>query len=134
MMEDTRNRLSILVVDDNTDSADSLAELLACMGYDARAAYNGVQAQMMVTECTPDVVILDLLMQGMDGWELARRLRPRPSSPPFLIAMTGYQGETPRQRSSDVGIDLHLIKPVSVTTLQGVLDGFWRSLATIENH
>ena len=88
-MSDTR--LSVLVVDDDHDTADTLTTLLHLTGYRARAAYGGIEAQRMAAEEWPDVVILDLLMPGVDGFELAYRLHPLPPGRrPRLIAVTGY--------------------------------------------
>ena len=127
----TRNRLSILVVDDNSDAADSTAELLDCLGHSARAVYSGTEAERLMSEYNPDVVFLDLLMEDMDGWELARRLRPTLSSQQYLVAITGCQGDVDRQRSAEAGIDLHLIKPVSSMTLQLVLERFVKDVVGV---
>jgi CheY-like chemotaxis protein len=124
-MTHAQDRLSILVVDDNTDSADSMAELLDCMGHYARAAYSGTEALRIVAEWIPNVVILDLLMREMNGWELASRLRQSLSTRhSLMIAMTGCQGDSVRQRSTEAGIDLHLTKPVCFATLQNILERF----------
>jgi CheY-like chemotaxis protein len=86
----------------------------------------------MVTEEWPDVVILDLLMPGVDGWELAHRLDPGPRgmrSP--LIAITGLDGKDHRSRAREAGIDLDLLKPVQLDALASVLDRFWRVIAPV---
>jgi CheY-like chemotaxis protein len=121
----TNDRLSVLVVDDDRDTADSLTTLLYLTGYRARAAYSGIEAQRMAAEEWPDVVILDLMMPGVDGFELAQRLHPPfPARRPLLIAVTGYPSG--RKRAEEVGIDLYLLKPVRLEVLAGVLDRFWR--------
>jgi CheY-like chemotaxis protein len=118
-------KLSVLVVDDNRDAADSMAELLEGLGYLVRAAYNGIDAQRLASESPTDVVILDLLMPGMTGWELAQRLSPRPlARRPLFIAITGCQQAADRQRSADVGIDYHLLKPVPFETIKDILERF----------
>jgi DNA-binding response OmpR family regulator len=126
-MTDTHDRLSVLVVDDDHDTADSLAVLLYLVGYHARAAYGGIEAQRLAGEERPDVVVLDLLMPGVDGWELAHRLHPAPPDRrPLLIALTGCEGREDRRRAGEAGIDLYLVKPVHLDLLAGVLERFWR--------
>jgi CheY-like chemotaxis protein len=111
---------------------DSLATLLYLTGYHTRAAYSGIEAQRMATEEWPDVVILDLLMPGVDGWELAHRLDPGPRGMrPLLIAITGLDGKDHRKRAREAGIDLYLLKPVQLEALTSVLDRFWRVIAPV---
>lgn len=113
---------SVLVVDDSPDTADSTAEFLALCGYAARVAYGGEEALRAVDEDPPDVVLLDLGMPAMSGWELARRLGNRQSgSRPVLIAVSGYGDAAARRRSAGAGIDLHLVKPVDTVILLGVM-------------
>ena len=82
--------VSVLIVDDNRDITDSLAAALAANGYSPRVAYNGAAALQMSAADPPDVVFLDVVMPGMDGWELARRLRDLvPGRRPLLVAVTG---------------------------------------------
>lgn len=126
----THDRLSVLVVDDDRDTADSLSTLLYLTGYHCRPAYSGIEAQRMATEDWPDVVILDLVMPGVDGFELAHRLHPlHPARRPLLIAVTGYPSG--RRRAEEVGIDLYLLKPVRLEVLVGVLDRFWRVIGPV---
>lgn len=128
----THDRLAVLVVDDDHDTADSLAVLLHLMGYHSRAVYGGIEAQRAVTEELPDVVVLDLLMPDMDGWELAHRLRALPlSRRPLLIALTGCEGAAVRRRTLDAGIDLNLVKPVSLAVLNEVLERYWATIAPV---
>ena len=123
-------RLSVLVVDDDPDTADTLTTLLHLTGYHARSAYGGIEAQRLATEEWPDVVILDLLMPGVDGWELAHRLNPGPRGKrPFFIAVTGCDGKDDRRRAREAGIDLYLLKPVHLDALVVVLERFWRVIA-----
>ena len=120
--------LSILVVDDDPDTADSLTDLLALHGFGAQSALCGADALQLAAADPPDVVFLDLRMPGMDGWELARQLTNL-AKPPILVAITGCETEDDRRRSNLVGIDLHLVKPVEPAVLVGMLRRFARALA-----
>jgi CheY-like chemotaxis protein len=106
--------LRILCVDDDPQSADILGVLLELTGFETRVAYDGVSALTIARDYHPDAAILDLTMPGMDGYELAGRLRELNAgrTPPVLIALTGWGGEDVRRRSAEVGFDLHLTKPV----------------------
>jgi CheY-like chemotaxis protein len=114
---------SVLVVDDLDDAATSLADVLALHGFSARAVVTGADALEAVAGDPPDAVVLDLLMPGLDGWELARRLRacalPKPL---LLIALTGYPLDAARRRAGEAGIDLFLLKPVEPTLLLSALN------------
>ncbi|HVS02541.1 MAG TPA: ATP-binding protein [Thermoanaerobaculia bacterium] len=116
--------LRILVVDDNRDAAEALAELLRLEGYQVVAAHEGRVALAMAAERPPDVALLDIGLPVMDGYELARRLRRQPSDHPLrLIALTGYGQEHDRRRSQAAGFDDHLVKPVDLATLRQALTG-----------
>ncbi|HEV3343318.1 MAG TPA: PAS domain-containing protein [Pirellulales bacterium] len=124
--EDTTRPLSrrVLVVDDNRDAADSLALHLRLAGQDARAAYDGPSALALTKEFDPDVIFLDIGMPGMDGYEVARRLRQDPESKGVvLVALTGWGQNADRQRSLEAGFDHHLVKPVDAKTLTDLLAG-----------
>jgi PAS domain S-box-containing protein len=115
-------RRRVLVVDDNTDAARSLAHLLGILGYQARAAHDGTAALAEAATFRPDVVLLDIGMPGMSGYELARRLRRLPGvSGALLVALTGWGQDEDRRRSREAGIDFHLVKPVDVAALQQLL-------------
>lgn len=106
----------VLVVDDNPDAADTLAEALTLAGFDTRQAGNGPSALRLAETFLPDVALLDLGLPVMDGYELARALRQH--QPHLtLIAVTGYGAETDRQRSQESGFDVHLVKPVDIGEL-----------------
>lgn len=108
----------VLVVDDNRDAADSLALLMAAAGYAPRVAYGGRTALRVAAEYQPDVVFLDLGMPGMDGYELARRLRQEPSTrDALLVAVSGYGREEDRRRAREAGIDRYFLKPVAPVRL-----------------
>ena len=124
MQQDDRDPvLRILCVDDDPQAADILGVLLELAGFEARVTYDGVSALALAREYHPDAAILDLTMPGMDGCELARRLRAlepdRP--PPVLIALTGWGGEEARRRTAEAGFDLHLTKPVDPDQLAFLL-------------
>ncbi|ADE15085.1 PAS sensor protein [Nitrosococcus halophilus Nc 4] len=112
----------ILVVDDNVDAADSMAEVLRTLGHQVRTAYHGEAALEAVREYGPTVILLDLGMPGMNGYEVAKRLQQLPRGErPVLIALTGWGQEADRQRSREAGFDNHLVKPVELQTLIQVL-------------
>jgi CheY-like chemotaxis protein len=112
----------ILVVDDSRDSADSLRALLELLGAQVRVAYDGSAALDVVCAYRPEAVLLDIGMPGMDGYEVARRIRDRPESQHVtLIALTGWGQQKDRRDSEAAGFDHHLIKPVDIDALQGLL-------------
>jgi PAS domain S-box-containing protein len=112
----------VLVVDDNRDAADSLALLLRLAGQDARVAYDGPAALAQAKDSAPDVIFLDIGMPGMDGYEVARRLRQDPASKGLLlIALTGWGQDADRRRSLEAGFDHHLVKPVGAQALHDLL-------------
>jgi CheY-like chemotaxis protein len=115
-------RTRILVVDDNRDAADSLGMLLQCLGADVRIAHDGLEALNAVESYQPAVVLLDIGMPGMDGYEVARRIRNGfPERRTALVALTGWGQEEDRRRARDAGFDHHLIKPAAMETLQALL-------------
>lgn len=112
----------MLVVDDNTDAAQSLSLLLRSWGHHARVAYDGLAALREVEANPPDVVLLDIGLPGPDGYEVARRLRQGPAGAALvLIALTGYGQESDRRRAREAGFDHHLLKPVEPGRLREVL-------------
>jgi CheY-like chemotaxis protein len=122
-------------VDDDRDAADSLAVVLGLLGYRVEVAYGGAGAVEAAIEAIPDVAVLDLGMPGMDGYELARRLRARPQGEEVvLVALTGWVGEPYRRRAREAGFDHFLAKPASLEDLVGTLRGVvgpaaWRVLS-----
>ncbi|HUO67050.1 MAG TPA: ATP-binding protein, partial [Gammaproteobacteria bacterium] len=114
----------ILVVDDNQDAADSLAMMLALDGHDVRRTYAGAPALACLREFRPDVVLLDIGLPGMDGYEVARLIREQPDGASVrLIALTGYGQESDKSRTRAAGFDEHLVKPVELRRLQQALAG-----------
>jgi CheY-like chemotaxis protein len=112
----------VLVVDDLEDSADSLAQLLTLSGHEARAAHDGAAALAAARVFQPEVVLLDIGLPGMDGFEVARRLRQQEGGGQMLlVALTGYAQERDRQRTCEVGFDHHLAKPVNLSALRELL-------------
>jgi CheY-like chemotaxis protein len=106
----------VLVVDDNPDAADLLAEALLGKGQEVEIAYDGPQALRKASAFQPEVVLLDIGLPGMDGFEVARQLRLLGRNM-RLIALTGYGQEADRQRVKDAGFDSHLLKPVELDAL-----------------
>jgi len=112
----------VLVVDDNPDAAEALAEALRIGGYDVRTANDGVQALAIAASFRPDVALLDLGLPVMDGYELGERLRQAPETRgASLVALTGYGHAAHRERSRATGFDEHLVKPVDIATVHEVL-------------
>jgi signal transduction histidine kinase/DNA-binding response OmpR family regulator len=114
--------LRVLVVDDNTDAAESLAEVLRQGGHDVRLAATGSAALALADEFRPNVILLDIGLPGMNGFEVARRLRARPSGRSASIAaLTGYGREDDRRNAHEAGFDHYLVKPVDTESLRRLL-------------
>lgn len=117
-IDSTTGSLRVLVVDDNVDSAITMAALLGMHGHDVRTAHDGVQALEEVERFKPDVVILDIGMPRMNGYTAAARIRERMDDvQPLLIAVTGWGQAEDRHRSKAAGFDHHLVKPVDPAVL-----------------
>ena len=115
-------RFKILVVDDNHDSALSLAMMLSIMGHDTRTAHDGESAVQTAEMFLPDVVLLDIGLPKLNGYEVAQRIREQSwGESMYLIAVTGWGQDEDRQRSSEVGLNLHMVKPVEPSALEKVL-------------
>ncbi len=112
----------VLIVDDNIDAADALALLLRISGYQTMTAHDGPEGLQASRTFKPHVVFLDIGLPGMNGYDVARRLRAdQQTQAAYLVALTGWGSDEDRQRSSDAGFDLHLTKPVEMQTLANVL-------------
>jgi CheY-like chemotaxis protein len=112
----------ILVVDDLAASAETLMTLLEMEGYQVRTASEGMAALKVAEEFKPDVVLLDIGLPGMNGFEVAHRLRTQPESrDALLIALTGYGEAESRSRSAQAGFDFHMVKPADVNLLLSML-------------
>jgi CheY-like chemotaxis protein len=104
--------LRVLVVDDNVDTVTTLALLVNECGHDARTAYDGSSVLEAALDYRPHVVLLDIGLPGLNGFEVAKQLRQQPAlQNVVLVAMTGYGREGDRQRSQEAGFDHHLVKP-----------------------
>jgi CheY-like chemotaxis protein len=126
MRADTQ-KLRILIVENQADGADSMALLLRLDGHHVEIAPDGPTALAKGQEYEPDVVLLDLGLPGMTGYEVAKEMAGRrPHRTPLLVAVTGYGEEEARRKSAEAGIDLHLVKPVEPEKLHGVLERFRR--------
>jgi CheY-like chemotaxis protein len=116
------SRKRIIVVDDNDDQVHSLAMLLTMMGHTVSQATSGPEAIAQALEFRPDVMLVDIGMPGMEGYEVARRIREKPGMQNvLLVAQTGWGGDIERQRSREAGFDDHLVKPLNPATLDEVL-------------
>jgi CheY-like chemotaxis protein len=107
------------VADDNEDAALSLGMLLRLMGHETRVVHDGLQAVEVAESFRPDVVILDLDMPRLDGYEAARRIRQQSwAKDVLLVALTGWGHEADRARSAEAGFHRHCVKPVEADTLR----------------
>lgn len=108
----------ILVVDDNRDTADSLALMLEALGHESRTAYDGAKAIALADEFRPDVILMDIGMPRFNGFQAAQRIRAQPwADRVVLIAITGWDRDEDRLCSKEAGFDAHLAKPVDLELL-----------------
>ena len=120
--EPTGRSLRVLVVDDNVDTTQTLAMLLKTSGHEVRTAHTGPTALEAALDYRPNVVLLDVGLPGLNGYEVAKRIRQLPGRHDIvLVAMTGYGTETERQRSQEAGFDHHLVKPTDFGKVQRIL-------------
>ena len=120
--------LKVLVVDDNQDAADSLAMLLSLEGHAVKVIYDPREAIAQTPTFAPHVVLLDIGLPGMDGYEVARRLRAA-GLEARLVALTGYGQQQDIDRAMQAGFDAHIAKPVELVELEGLLRGLPRQLS-----
>ena len=112
----------VLIVDDNLDSANSVALLLKRAGHDVHVAYDGFKALELARRLRPEFVFLDLGLPGLDGYEVARLMRAEPTlQATRIIAITGYGTDEDRRRSQEAGIDQHIVKPADPVFLESLL-------------
>ena len=112
----------VLVVDDNADAADSLAMLLQVHGDEVRVAYDGEEALFAEQEFKPDVLLLDIGMPKLSGYDVARRVRDARGPEVLIVAITGWGQDEDRQRAREAGFDHHFTKPVDYAVLLDLLD------------
>lgn len=113
----------MLVADDNVDSAETLALLLQSLGHEVRTVHDGLTAVEEAESFRPDVALLDIGMPGLDGLEVARRIRGNPwGAGMLLIALTGWGEDDDLRRSKEAGFDRHLLKPIDIGPLRDALD------------
>ncbi len=119
---DVRPSLNVLVVDDNVSSAKTTGQILAMVGHKVALAHDGPAALEIAKKIAPDVIMLDIGMPGMSGYEVCRELRKDPLfKHTMLIAQTGWGQESDRKKTQDAGFDHHLTKPVNFKTLSDIL-------------
>ena len=119
-MTETRQR--VLLVDDNMDSTEPLSLLLQARGHETRVAIDGSEAMTVADEFNPHCVVRDLGLPGIDGYEVARRLRQRPYGAALtLVALTGWAGKEVRAKAAEAGFDYHLVKPVNWEELEHIV-------------
>jgi CheY-like chemotaxis protein len=112
----------ILVVDDSHYVADASARLIEICGYETRAVYSGKEAIEQTTSFEPDMVLMDIGMPGLDGYQTAAQIRNEPGNADvLLVAVTGWVQDQDKQRAYDHGFDLHVAKPMTLKTLHGLL-------------
>jgi CheY-like chemotaxis protein len=111
----------VLVIDDNVDAADTLAALVVTLGGEAATAYNGLDGLKSAKEFRPDVVLLDIGMPEMDGYETCRRLRAQPFGQLYVVAVTGFGQLHDRERALADGFDAHLTKPADPRVLRDLI-------------
>lgn len=123
---DTRSsppgKLRVLVVDDNHDSADTLSMMLRIVGHETHTAYDGEQAVAKAADVGPDVILMDIGMPRLNGYEAAKRIRAQSGGKELLlVALTGWGQDEDQERTREAGFDAHLLKPVDHGTLKQLL-------------
>ncbi len=120
--------LRVLVIEDNSDAAETLGDLLRLFGHEAEIALSGPAGLEVARSLRPDVVLCDIGLPGMDGYSVAGSLRSEPATQATrLVALTGYDRDSDRQRTRDAGFDLHLVKPVEPLELKRLLEEWTRA-------
>jgi len=113
----------ILIVDDDQDTADTMAVLIRTLGYEAKAVYDGLQAVEEVASYAPDLALIDISMPERDGYETVQRIRQQPAGlHVILVAVTGWAREEDKSRAYEAGFDLYVTKPMGAEKLKGLLE------------
>jgi CheY-like chemotaxis protein len=124
-LPDYARRSRVLVVEDNRDAAESMRVLLQLFGHQADVAFDGLQAIEKASEFRPAIILLDISLPKLDGYDTALRLRQQPWGKHIvLVALTGWGQEEDKRRTKAAGFDLHLVKPVDLKLLQEILSSF----------
>jgi len=118
----TPNARRVLIVDDNQDAADSLAMLLGVRGDEVRIAYDGSQALEVERDFEPDVILLDIGLPAVSGYDVAHRIREKRGRSVLIVAITGWGQEKDLRRAENAGIDQHFTKPVDFEALVALLE------------
>ena len=117
-----RTARRVLIVDDNVDGAESLALLLRFAGHTIEVAHDGQEALTVAEQFRPDVMLLDIGLPGLNGYEVCQRIRRGPWGKAMtIVALTGWGQEEDRRRSTEAGFDTHLVKPVDPPSLMQLL-------------
>jgi two-component system CheB/CheR fusion protein len=120
----TPSRRRVLIIEDNVDAADSLREVLELSGHEVAVAYNGPDGLAKAREWRPEVLLCDIGLPGMDGYEVARAFRADEAlRKTFLVALSGYALPEDLQRASDAGFEQHIAKPPAIDVLETLLSG-----------
>jgi CheY-like chemotaxis protein len=131
-VEEPAHGRRILIVDDNSDAAVSLAMLLTISGNDTHTAHDGVEAVNAFEQYRPEVILLDLGLPKLSGHEVCRRIRERPGGGDVvIIALTGWGQESDRRKSQDAGFDGHLVKPIDYGALMDLLRSVERPVSRV---
>jgi CheY-like chemotaxis protein len=118
------SRRRVLVVDDNKDAAVSLAMMLKLMGNEAKTAHDGLEALDVAAVHRPDLILLDIGMPRLNGYDTARQIRQQPWGKGIvLVALTGWGQDEDRRKSQDAGFDAHMTKPIEPVELEKLLAG-----------
>lgn len=122
----------VLVVDDNRDAANTMAGAIESLGYVSKAVYSGEDGVREISSFLPDMVLLDIGMPGIDGYETVRRMRQRrPAAEIIVVAVTGLPDEEHKRRAYDSGFDLFVSKPIGTKQLRDLLALLDPSIAVI---
>jgi CheY-like chemotaxis protein len=113
--------MRVLVVDDNVDAAKSLAKMVEFIGHEALVAHAGREAVEVASRERPDVLLLDIGLPQLSGYEVCHSLRASGVTDTLIVAVTGYGQDSDRQLAADAGFDMHLVKPVSLRAIQELL-------------